>query len=212
MRDCTRARHREPAGRSRVGRVQRRPAVGPRPRRDHLGAGARRACAPLPRRGPDAHAASSPAAGAPHGARDRSSRDRGRRMGPPRPAQRPARRSSGHLTPTAGSPPTDLGSTYIKLGQIISSGEGLFPEELVERVQAVPRPGARRDASTVVQDGRRGGPRHRPLSPCSSRSTPRRSPRRRSPRCTPRRCTRASGRREGAATPGRDSSSARTCG
>ena len=37
-----------------------------------------------------------------------------------------------------------LGPTYIKLGQIISSGEGLFPPELVERVQEVPRPGAGR--------------------------------------------------------------------
>ena len=37
-----------------------------------------------------------------------------------------------------------LGPTYIKLGQIISSGEGLFPPELVERVQALPRPGAGR--------------------------------------------------------------------
>ncbi len=31
-----------------------------------------------------------------------------------------------------------LGPTYIKLGQIISSGEGLFPEELVEEFKTVP--------------------------------------------------------------------------
>ncbi len=46
----------------------------------------------------------------------------------------------------------ELGSTYIKLGQIISSGEGLFPRRAGERVQALPRPGA---ARTVGRGPRR---------------------------------------------------------
>ena len=62
-----------------------------------------------------------------------------------------------------------LGPTYIKLGQIISSGEGLFPTELVEefklcRDQVQPEPCRGR------REGGRGGPR-RPVGGHSRRST-----------------------------------------
>jgi len=36
-----------------------------------------------------------------------------------------------------------LGPTYIKLGQVISSGEGVLPDELVAEFRGLPRPGAR---------------------------------------------------------------------
>ena len=42
-----------------------------------------------------------------------------------------------------------LGPTYIKLGQILSSGEGLLPSELVSRTQAPSRQGA----SRALRDG-----------------------------------------------------------
>ena len=77
-----------------------------------------------------------------------------------------------------------LGPTYIKLGQIISSGEGLFPEELVERVQEVPRPGAGRAVRTVVRDvveAELGATARGRVLVVRPRS---RSPRPRSPRCT----------------------------
>ncbi len=80
-----------------------------------------------------------------------------------------------------------LGPTYIKLGQIISSGEGIFPEELVTRVQAVPRPGAARAVRGRAAGGRGGsGPPAR--GRVRRASTPSRSPRRRSPRSTAPRC------------------------
>ena len=55
----------------------------------------------------------------------------------------------------------DLGSTYIKLGQVISAGEGLFPEELVSEFKLcrdrVPAESFDRVRAVVEQD------LHRPL-------------------------------------------------
>ncbi|MEZ5218725.1 MAG: hypothetical protein R2715_19555 [Ilumatobacteraceae bacterium] len=56
----------------------------------------------------------------------------------------------------------DLGSTYIKLGQIISSGEGLFPESLVNefklcRDRVPPEPW---DEVRAVVEAEFGGPLH----------------------------------------------------
>ncbi len=78
-----------------------------------------------------------------------------------------------------------LGPTYIKLGQIISSGDGLFPEELVgefkkcrDQVPPEPFPVVR---DVVEADLASPSPRS------SRRSTDGRWPRPRSPRSTPRR-------------------------
>ena len=76
-----------------------------------------------------------------------------------------------------------LGPTYIKLGQIISSGEGIFPAELVVefkkcRDQVPPEPFA------GGPRGRRGRPRPAARARCSRRSSGARSPPRRSPRST----------------------------
>ena len=104
-----------------------------------------------------------------------------------------------------------LGPTYIKLGQIISSGEGIFPEELVDefkkcRDQVPPEPWP--VVERVVEE-ELGRP-HR--APCSPRSSASRWRRRRSPRCTGPRCStaptsssRCSGRRSPTAC-------TRTCG
>ena len=54
-----------------------------------------------------------------------------------------------HLPPAARRLRRASGPTYIKLGQIISGGEGLFPEELVARVQAAARPRAAPSRSTT---------------------------------------------------------------
>ena len=81
-----------------------------------------------------------------------------------------------------------LGPTYIKLGQILSSGEGIFPEELVTefkkcRDQVPPEPW------DVVAAGRRGGARAaarhglRQLR-AHARWRPRRSPRCTGPPCS----------------------------
>ena len=74
-----------------------------------------------------------------------------------------------------------LGPTYIKLGQILSSGEGIFPEELVvefkkcrDQVPPEPWPVIER----VVEEELGRPPRHRVrLLRARARSPPRRSPR-----------------------------------
>ncbi len=85
-----------------------------------------------------------------------------------------------------------LGPTYIKLGQIIASGDGIFPPELVaefkwcrDQVPAEPWPVVER----VLDRG--AGPAHRRR--CSPSWTAPRWPPPPSPRCTRRRC--ATGRR-----------------
>ena len=84
-----------------------------------------------------------------------------------------------------------LGPTYIKLGQIIASGDGIFPPELVaefkwcrDQVPAEPWPVVERVLTEEL-----GGPSAR----CSPRWTASRWPPPPSPRCTRRRC--ATGRR-----------------
>ena len=86
------------------------------------------------------------------------------RKGPTATGGRPTCRGACALAAEA------LGPTYIKLGQIISSGEGLFPPELVERVQAVPRPGAGRSRSTSCAAPSRPTSAGRSRT-CSPRST-----------------------------------------
>ncbi len=76
-----------------------------------------------------------------------------------------------------------LGPSYIKLGQILSSGEGLFPEELVERVPAAAGPGTGR----VLRRGPRASWRRTWAGrsrPCSPRSIPSPWPPPPSPRST----------------------------
>ena len=81
-----------------------------------------------------------------------------------------------------------LGPTYIKLGQIISGGEGLFPEELVsefgcrDRVPPEPFDVVRRVVELDLG---------RSLDDVFERFERRRSRRRRSRRCTGRACARA---------------------
>ena len=132
----------------------------------------------------------------------RSSRDRGRRMGAPRPAQRRARLSSGHLTPTPGRrhrPRLDLhqaGSDHLRR-------RGPVPRRARERVQAVPRPRARRELRQR-EDGRRAGPP--PVVGVGVRDVRHRAPRRRLHR-TGARSDAAHGRarrRQGATTTGRE--------
>ena len=124
---------------------------------------------------------------------------------PRRLAPRPGHRAVGLLEPSEGrlgvarpaspaacaSPPRRLGPTYIKLGQIISSGEGIFPEELVDefkkcRDQVPPEP------FDVGPPGHRGGPRPAARGGLRVASTASRSPPPRSPRCTRPRCAPAS--------------------
>jgi ubiquinone biosynthesis protein len=76
-----------------------------------------------------------------------------------------------------------LGSTYVKLGQIVSAFEGLFPDELVnefKRLRDQVPPERFRDIRAVVEDEL-----GRPSVRCSRRSRSSRSRRRRSPRFTP---------------------------
>ena len=79
-----------------------------------------------------------------------------------------------------------LGSTYVKLGQIVSAFEGLFPDELVTEFKRLPRPGATR---VVPRDpgARRGRARAAARRGLRRPSTRSRSRPRRSRRCTPRR-------------------------
>ena len=82
-----------------------------------------------------------------------------------------------------------LGPTFIKLGQIISSGEGLFPPELVDEFKRcrdqVPAEPFEAVRATVEAD------LGRPLDDVFAASTWSRSPQRRSPRSTPPACSRA---------------------
>ena len=103
-----------------------------------------------------------------------------------------------------------LGSTYIKLGQIISSGEGLFPAELVEEFKLC-RDQVKAETFAVGARGGRGRPRRHarghvrpfdrtPLAAASIAQVTRR-------RCTP--ASRSSSRCSGRRSP---RSCARTCG
>jgi ubiquinone biosynthesis protein len=83
-----------------------------------------------------------------------------------------------------------LGPTYIKLGQIISSGEGIFPPELVAQFRLLRdqvRPETFADVRAVIE-----ADLGRPLESVFSWIARRPSRRRRSPRCTGPRCAPAS--------------------
>jgi ubiquinone biosynthesis protein len=82
-----------------------------------------------------------------------------------------------------------LGPAYIKLGQIISSGRGLFPEELVEEFKACRDqvPPESFDAVRGVVEADLG----RPLDAVFARFDRSASPRPRSRKCTRRRCAAA---------------------
>ena len=159
--DHDETRHAAPADLA-VGRVRRRRPVGARPRRDRL-VGGRRAAAPP---GPPARCPSLIAPGRlPAGAAGR----RRRRPARPAPSCRGcggARRGragrAGRASPSCPGAcalaAEALGPTFIKLGQIISSGEGVFPHRARRGVQALPRPGAGRDVRRRPPD-RRGRPR-----------------------------------------------------
>ena len=102
-----------------------------------------------------------------------------RRKGPPhsrRDLSRRLRIAFGHLGPT-----------YIKLGQIVSGGEGLFPRGAGRRVQVAARP---RPARVVRRRAARSSSSTSAArsTTCSRRSSAHRSRRRRSPRCTRRAC------------------------
>ena len=81
---------------------------------------------------PDAHPPAATAAGAPDrdGRLDASARAR-RAAGTSSTADAAQIRREPGSPGGCGSPSASLGPTYIKLGQILSSGEGIFPAELV---------------------------------------------------------------------------------
>ena len=153
-----------------VGRVPRRRAVGARPRRDRLVGRRRASCARLARQQvPDAdHAAagcrpgaaaspSSPGSAAP------SCRGCGGASG----ARRRARRASAELSRRLRLAAEALGPTFIKLGQIISSGEGLFPPELVDEFKRC-RDQVPAETFDDVRADRRGRPRPAARRRCST--------------------------------------------
>ena len=138
------------------GAFTRRWTLGARPRIHCSGSRSPGCCASRQGRGAGAHQADADAAGTPCGARCRPlvsavgavvvRKRRGRYATP--------EASRAEISVRLRRAAERLGPTYIKLGQIISSGEGLFPAELVERVQAVPRPGARRAVRRRPHGGR----------------------------------------------------------
>ena len=102
-------------------------------------------------------------------------------------AARRARRRSPGISRRLRVAAERLGPTYIKLGQIIASGDGIFPPELVAefkwcRDQVTPEPWP------VVEQVLDRGARRAPLDRRSPRSSTPRSPPPPSPRCTRPRC------------------------
>ena len=83
------------------------------------------------RRGSPAHPQASPPARVARGAGGRPARHGRGRLVHERPPARCARVTRAGLSRRLRRAFEHLGPTYIKLGQILSSGEGLFPEELV---------------------------------------------------------------------------------
>ena len=69
------------------------------------------------------------------------------------------------VAPAAPRPSSGSGPTYIKLGQILSSGEGIFPEELVAEFRLLPRPGPGR----ALRRGARASSRPTWAGPSSER-------------------------------------------